>query len=58
MSETIDATSAINHPSCFRVSHVGVASWSVAALTIAIEIVTKANGSPMICPAEKPPPRR
>ena len=38
--------------------HVGAVSLSVAALTIAIEIVTNANGSPMICPAERPPPRR
>ena len=54
----MDATNAMSHASCSRVSHVLGTDGAVAALTIAMEIVAKANGSPTMCPKLNLPPRR
>jgi hypothetical protein len=55
----MDAMSAINQASCSRVSHdAWGADRTIAALTIAMEIVANANGSPMMCPKLRLPPRR
>jgi hypothetical protein len=58
MSAMIDEMKAISHASFSNSQRAGLGRFDQFLLTMAMEIVAKAKGSPMICPKLNFPPRR